>query len=89
MGELHCRNYSGTSRYTFKETFNSRAKDEQSKAFTYVTNYDEIIKSLSDGNTDDKELENIQFDFSKKIGICGATSTPRWCAAPTHPTSRR
>ena len=25
-----------------------------------------------------KELENIQFDFSKKIGICGATSTPRW-----------
>ena len=24
------------------------------------------------------ELENIQLDFSKKIGICGATSTPRW-----------
>jgi 4-hydroxy-3-methylbut-2-enyl diphosphate reductase len=24
------------------------------------------------------ELNDIQFDFSKKIGICGATSTPRW-----------
>jgi 4-hydroxy-3-methylbut-2-enyl diphosphate reductase len=25
-----------------------------------------------------KELENLHIDLTKKIGICGATSTPRW-----------
>jgi 4-hydroxy-3-methylbut-2-enyl diphosphate reductase len=25
-----------------------------------------------------KEIENLDIDFTKKIGICGATSTPRW-----------
>ncbi len=28
--------------------------------------------------TEPEEVENLELDFSKKIGICGATSTPRW-----------
>ena len=28
--------------------------------------------------SDAEEIESLNIDFSKKIGICGATSTPRW-----------
>ena len=28
--------------------------------------------------TESEEIEDLNLDFSKKIGICGATSTPRW-----------
>ena len=28
--------------------------------------------------SDPHEMNEIDLDFSKKIGICGATSTPRW-----------
>jgi 4-hydroxy-3-methylbut-2-enyl diphosphate reductase len=28
--------------------------------------------------TDVEEVDQLELDFSKKIGICGATSTPRW-----------
>ena len=28
--------------------------------------------------TDLEEVDKLELDFSKKIGICGATSTPRW-----------
>ncbi|MBP1663881.1 MAG: hydroxymethylbutenyl pyrophosphate reductase, partial [Bacteroidetes bacterium] len=28
--------------------------------------------------SDPEEVDNLELDLSKNIGICGATSTPRW-----------
>lgn len=51
-----------------KKSSNGKALYEQSKSINPNTYF------ISEPN----EIEMLNLDFSKKIGICGATSTPRW-----------
>lgn len=51
-----------------KKSSNGKALYEHSKSVNRQTYF----------ITEPNEIEDLNLDFSKKIGICGATSTPRW-----------
>lgn len=51
-----------------KKSSNGKALYEHSKSINPNTYF----------ITEPNEVNNLELDFTKKIGICGATSTPRW-----------